>query len=253
MAELYFESGGLASTEYTQPPLDAAEVVAGERVLDVGCGRGEIVFQCAAQGALAVGLDFSQSAIDLCNETRERHDPDLRSRSEFVCGDAQAMPFANGAFDCIFLLDVVEHLARRELLATLREIRRVLAPSGRLVVHTTPNRWSRSYGYALKAVILRLARRPVPTDPIVSHFEHHRSDPEYDSRTLFLHINELSIVELKWMLVRAGYRSRVWFGESGDKWGDRRDIPGRALHLAYRLSPLRLLYGWSMFALARPR
>src|SRR4051794_27466364 len=60
-AEAYFVSKGLAATEFTTKPLAFGRLQPGDRVLDVGCGRGEIVFQAAARGAYAVGLDFSEA------------------------------------------------------------------------------------------------------------------------------------------------------------------------------------------------
>lgn len=45
----YFSSLGLKETKYTCLPLALAEIELGDRVLDVGCGRGEIVFQAAAR------------------------------------------------------------------------------------------------------------------------------------------------------------------------------------------------------------
>jgi trans-aconitate methyltransferase len=65
----------------------------GERVLDVGCGRGELTAALAARGAIVTGLDASP---EMLAAARAAH-PTLG----FVVGDAQALAYA-GAFDAVF-------------------------------------------------------------------------------------------------------------------------------------------------------
>lgn len=253
LGELYFQGKGLVPTQYTRRPLELAGLRAGERVLDVGAGRGEIVFQAAAAGATATGIDFSESAVAISRATQQELPEDLRLRTTLVLGDAQSLPFPDSAFDVVFLLDVAEHLAPRELGRVLREVRRVLGPQGRAIVHTTPNRWTRTYGWWLKMAALRLAGRPVPLHPLVEQMAALGADDSYDSQFCFLHINEQTLLGLKLALARAGFRSSVWVDETGNRWRSRRDLRGRAASAAYRLLGLRHLFGWDIFAVARPR
>jgi 2-polyprenyl-3-methyl-5-hydroxy-6-metoxy-1,4-benzoquinol methylase len=249
-ADLYFSSGGLAPTPYTELPLTAGEVRSGERVLDLGCGRGELVFQAADRGAHAVGVDFAESAIEIARETREGLPAEVRARTDFVLGRADEVSFPNGAFDKVFLVDVAEHVTARELVATLREARRVLAPGGRIVVHTTPNRWSRSYGHWLRALAHFARGRRPPPDPIVAELRRLDADPRYDARKLFMHVNEHSVLSLKLAFLRAGLRSRITIATPG---GPRR-APGMrraALTLAYRLLGLKLVFGTNLLGVAR--
>ena len=83
-ADVYFSTLGLGSTEFTVVPLELARPGPGDRVLDVGCGRGEMVFQSAARGAEVVGFDFSEAAIAIAEETRSRHDDEIQERTRFV-------------------------------------------------------------------------------------------------------------------------------------------------------------------------
>jgi len=104
--------------------------VAGRRVLDVGCGAGQTTRWLASQGALAVGFDLSFAQLALAP-------PGLR----LVRADAEALPFADGAFDVACsaygALPFVADSAR-----VMREVARVLRPGGRWVFSVThPVRW----------------------------------------------------------------------------------------------------------------
>jgi len=89
------------------------------RVLDVGCGTGEILRRVSAEFApeFAVGVDLFRGHL-------AHADPPV------VQGDAFRLPFRDGSFDLV----LVRHLlhAIPDPVALLREARRVLAPGGRL-------------------------------------------------------------------------------------------------------------------------
>jgi SAM-dependent methyltransferase len=98
-----------------EPLLDAARVGPGDRVLDVGCGLGTLAAAAAARGARVVGADLAPGMLAAA---RERH-PEV----EFVEADAEALPFADGAFDVALAAFVVNHLPHPERAAA--EWRRV--------------------------------------------------------------------------------------------------------------------------------
>jgi SAM-dependent methyltransferase len=104
--------------------LDDTRVGAGARVLDVGCGPGTITAAAAARGATAVGVDL---AVEMLALARERH-PGI----EFVEGDAEELPFADGAFDAVVGGFILNHLPAPE--RAVADAARVLAPGGRLAV-----------------------------------------------------------------------------------------------------------------------
>ncbi len=177
--------------------LDSAGELRGKRVLDIGCGRGELVCEAARRGATAVGIDYAQAAIELSRERLAALDEELRERAEFLLADAKGLDFPGGSFDAVFLVDVYEHLHPYEIEHTLAEVKRVLRPGGRLIVHTGPNTWFYRFGYPLvREAARRLLRREFP--------ENLRG--QYDD---VMHVNEQNPLSLYRGLTAAGYEAMV--------------------------------------------
>jgi 2-polyprenyl-3-methyl-5-hydroxy-6-metoxy-1,4-benzoquinol methylase len=106
----------------------------GQAVLDIGCGNGAHSVRVASQGASVLGVDCDRAQLRTAALLASQRQS---GQARFVRGSAEdALPIASGAFDLALLLDVIEHLHRRAEL--LREIRRVLRPSGRLLI-SLPN------------------------------------------------------------------------------------------------------------------
>ena len=106
-----------------------ANVAPGDRVLDLGCGQGDLTADLAAAGALVTGVEIAEAAL---RRARARH-PGIEFRRSELDG---ALPIATGACDVVWSSEVIEHVADTEV--WLREIQRVLVPGGRLLI-TTPS------------------------------------------------------------------------------------------------------------------
>ncbi len=136
-------------------PLKMAEVQPGMRVLDVGCGRGEIVRYCMEQGIEAYGIDYALAAgvmtrdvIEVEQQKMAESGQDIKTIKAGVClSDAKKLPFPTGYFDRVLMFDVVEHLYPWELHEAMLEVSRVLKDNGRFIIHTAPNRWYDQYAY----------------------------------------------------------------------------------------------------------
>lgn len=115
------------------------------RLLEAGCGQGEVAAGLASLGLPVIGVDLAIDALTVC---RARH-PDL----PLVVGNVGCLPFRDHAFDAVVSLGVVEHFEAGPV-AILHEHRRV-ATHDALVFLTVPargwyRRWSDLYHFRFK-------------------------------------------------------------------------------------------------------
>lgn len=110
--------------------------LADRRVLEIGCGRGELV-QRLVQGAIGprhlVAADFARSAVQ---SGRRRFLAGSSRRVSWAVASIQDIPVADATFDTVISCETIEHVV--DPVRALEEIRRVLRPGGRLLL-TTPN------------------------------------------------------------------------------------------------------------------
>lgn len=234
-------SEGEALSRRLRAAFELAEVRPGMRVLDVGCGRGEILLHCAQLGAHACGVDYAPAALQLARRAVTTRELPAPGRVTLGQANARRLPFADAAFDRVLLFDVVEHLHPWELQAALLEARRVLRPAGRLIVHTAPNLWYDRYAYPL----VRLARR------LMGQGAHYPQNPRHFlvDANAHVHVNEQSLLSLQRALRRAGFRGRVWL----DSPPQNRDeaLPLALLRrLAFGVPPFRWFFERELFAVA---
>jgi SAM-dependent methyltransferase len=94
------------------------------RILDAGCGTGGN-FQWLDELGAAAGVDLSPEALAYCRR---------RGHRLLACGVLHRLPFADGAFDLVTLLDVLYHKWVKSDVQTLREVARVLRPGGIVLI-----------------------------------------------------------------------------------------------------------------------
>lgn len=117
----------LAAIGAAGPPGEPG-ALAGQRVLDLGCGYGETAAWLAMQGATVDAVDISPRMLEVSRRLAER--AGVAGRIRFHAAPGEALPFPEAAFDAAFGHDVLHHL---DLDRARREILRVVRPGGRAV------------------------------------------------------------------------------------------------------------------------
>ncbi len=130
----------------------------GERVLDVACGTGNVALAAARAGATVTGLDFAPNLLAQARAAAAAEGLAIR----FDEGDAEALPYADGAFDLVASAFGVMFAPRPEHAAA--ELLRVCRPGGRIaLLNWTP----RSFVGQLFLLVCKYAPLPPLTRPPV--------------------------------------------------------------------------------------
>ena len=132
VAEDYAEA---FADDLLQLPLDrqvldtvVQRIAAGESVLDLGCGPGQVGRYLGERGLLVVGMDLAQQMLRVARRRT--------GNGRMACGDIRSMPFRSGAFSGVVAYYSIHSLPRPTLRTAFAEIHRILKPSGSFVVAT---------------------------------------------------------------------------------------------------------------------
>ncbi|MCA9941435.1 MAG: methyltransferase domain-containing protein [Anaerolineales bacterium] len=246
--DVFLESEGKHLSRRLDEAFAVAEVTPGMKLLDVGCGRGEIVRHCMRMGVEAHGMDYAevaarmtlQAILDEKTSLMRAGKPHLRSS---VCrADAKKLPFPDAYFDRVLMFDVVEHLYPWELHAAMLEVRRVLKPEGRFIIHTAPNRWYDQYAYPVVRAVRTLMGQGhnYPKDP--------RAITPVNQD---VHVNEQDIRSMRQALTAAGFRARVWL-DSPPQNRQENFLMAGLRRLAFDVPPFRWFFEREVFAVGTP-
>lgn len=108
--------------------VDAVDPHAGDELLDVATGSGNVAIPAAARGAKVTGLDLTPELL----EVARRRAQDAGAQIEFLEGDAEELPFAEDSFDAVTSCFGVIFAPRHERAAG--ELARVARPGGRIAL-----------------------------------------------------------------------------------------------------------------------
>lgn len=121
---LYFGYLDRCCSFLSETPKDA-------RILDAGCGDGRFLKELLDAGYTNIyGTDYSARALSFASL--------FVPEAKLVESELQHLPYDDGFFDKIFLIETLEHIPPEEIPAVLKEFARILAPHGELIV-TVPS------------------------------------------------------------------------------------------------------------------
>jgi cyclopropane fatty-acyl-phospholipid synthase-like methyltransferase len=240
--DVFIESEGRHLSRRLTDAFAVAEVQPGMRLLDVGCGRGEILRHCLRLGIEAYGLDYAEAATRMSRDViLNEFEGEAQSGRVGVCrADAKRLPFPDSYFDRVLMFDVVEHLHPWELHQTMLEIHRVLSVDGRFIIHTAPNRWYDAYAYPL----VRLVRT------ILGQGADYPKDPRAITPVnQDVHVNEQDLLSMRRALNDAGFQGKVWLDSPPQNRQENLVMAGLR-RIAFDLPPFRWFFERELFAVA---
>jgi len=118
---------------YIEQMLQRQRIPAGARVLDVGCGPGELVLSLLREGYDVWAVDISQQMVDETARAMEKNG--FSSANRVFVADIESLPFDSEFFDVIIAAGVIEYQDHDE--PSLVEMKRVLKPDGYLVLNVS--------------------------------------------------------------------------------------------------------------------
>lgn len=121
-------------------------------VLDVGCGGGRTIEKLAGTGLAThvCGVDYSAASVAAARRTNAA--AIAAGRVEIVAGTVSRLPFPDAGFDLVTAFET--HYYWPDIVADLREVRRVLKPGGQLVIVAEAYRRDGTAG-ALAGLLMR--------------------------------------------------------------------------------------------------
>lgn len=110
-------------------------------VLDIGCGGGRALGRLASIDSLGkvVGIDYSEDSVAVARKRNQRLI--ATGRVEVLHGSVSSMPFQDATFDCVSAVET--YYFWPDIAADLAEVRRVMKPSGQMVIIAAMYRGSR--------------------------------------------------------------------------------------------------------------
>ncbi|KAJ3502871.1 hypothetical protein NLJ89_g8693 [Agrocybe chaxingu] len=154
------------SAEFTAPVLDLLGAKPGERILDIGCGSGELTLQLQqiveqAEGGVVVGTDFSESMLKKAKQIGVKHTFIADAQELEVPKDDSDIP---EKFDAVFSNATLQW-CKRDPLGVLTRVRGVLKAQGRFVADFSGFMSMIGIRAALHEVVRSRGRDPERCDP----------------------------------------------------------------------------------------
>ncbi len=159
-ADIYAEAVGFMTALSGQPELatEFGEINDRSRVLDLGCGAGQLTDALARIAGEVEGVDFAENMIRVA----QRAYPNLT----FQIANGESLPFDEFTFDVVVCNYTAHHFARPE--RVLGEIKRTLKMGGRVVIIHPIQAEQASFGSFAEALYEQLPPEQLPSGPLLN-------------------------------------------------------------------------------------
>jgi len=223
--------------------LSFLEIQPDSKFLDVGHGRGEMLYHCEKLGAFVYGIDYSDTANSIAKGVLEHS-----LNAQIIKADCEHLPFKDGFFDRIFVGDLIEHLSFEKGVQLMKETNRVLAPGGIFLLHTSPNLLFMQIIYPILIAIVGKKKR--------------KEIKQHVSMQQKVHICEYQYFSLKRLIRESNIKARIWIDNDFTRGGSFRHLrnltPSQAMFIKlvkflekHYIFSIKLLFGndfWIKYA-----
>ena len=163
------------------------------KLLEVGCGRGEICIFHAMRGGLAKGVDYSRDAIDIAKFKASS----LALSIDFVTSSFSDIKEECNTYDRILASEFIEHISQEEGEQFFELAHSMLLDGGKLLVYTMPNTLYRRYGYPINRLLNLMRGVVLPRIMEDMTHEHYK----------LFHLNEQNYFSLQFLAKRVGFKN----------------------------------------------
>jgi ubiquinone/menaquinone biosynthesis C-methylase UbiE len=135
-----------------------------ERILEVGCGSGEMLPSLRARSKRVVGLDVSGAMLSAASRRT-----DVSRGVHLAAADVQQLPFPACSFEAVICMGVLEYVP--DVQRTLHEMHRVLRPGG-LLAATLPHKGClvRNVGLVTRGLYRRACGKSQGSEAIITRY-----------------------------------------------------------------------------------
>lgn len=193
----------------------------GEKIIDIGCGRGELSYLASSMGANVTGIDYSKSSIEIAKKTYGE-----KSNLKFIQADILFYE-SEEKFDKILAADFVEHIEPLALDKIYCKVASLLSSKGVFIIHTSPNKSFYTEKYNQDRKTAKSIGSYLPPNPRTYYED-------------LMHINEQTPETLEKNLKKHFKKAVVWTAS----------IDNIAGNLAEKAKEINLISHKSIFAIA---
>jgi 2-polyprenyl-3-methyl-5-hydroxy-6-metoxy-1,4-benzoquinol methylase len=204
------------------------------KLLEIGCGRGEVCILHVLRGGAAKGVDYSADAINLAREKAAS----LNVQVEFLESSFDGLRETSETYDRILASEFIEHISADEGAMFFQAAFSMLKPGGKLLVYTMPNTLQRRYGYPIQRLWAALHGKRLPKLQDDTTSEHYK----------LFHLNEQNYFSLRKFANQAGFIRFVVGYDGGTDLGQSKSK--RLIRRIIKLTPLRHILLCNLYLLA---